>query len=150
LYQLTQKQGYWPRVLDIATNVRLKRAIRCCQLIGRKESDQLSASQIICPCIQAAEIFELGVDIPQLGIDQGKCDVLARECALKKKLIPPTRVAHYMSMGLKELSEGEMSKSSPDAAIFMESNENEVNRKIEQHFLMMKLKEIQFLNRFDI
>jgi tyrosyl-tRNA synthetase len=102
--------------------------------MGRKESDQLSASQIICPCMQAAEICELGVDIPQLGIDQRKCDVLARECALKKKLISRTSVAHHLLMGLKGLSEGEMSKSSPDAAIFMEDSEGEVNRKIRAAF----------------
>jgi tyrosyl-tRNA synthetase len=127
---ITKHEGYWPRVLDIATNTTLKRAMRCCQIMGRKEGDALSASQIIYPCMQVADIFELGVDIPQLGVDQRKCNMLAREYAPKKKMTPPTSVAHHMLMGLKGLSQGKMSKSIPDAAVFMEDSEEEVNRKI--------------------
>jgi tyrosyl-tRNA synthetase len=131
---ITKHEGYWPRVLDIATNTTLKRATRCCQIMGRKEGDALSASQIIYPCMQVADIFELGVDIPQLGVDQRKCNMLAREYAPKKKLTPPTSVAHHMLMGLKGLSQGKMSKSIPDAAVFMEDSEDEVNRKIRAAF----------------
>lgn len=38
--------------------------------MGRSESDSLSAAQIIYPCMQAADIFYLKVNIAQLGTDQ--------------------------------------------------------------------------------
>jgi tyrosyl-tRNA synthetase len=127
---ITKHEPYWPRVLDIATHTTLKRVNRCCQIMGRKEGDALSASQIIYPCMQVADIFELGVDIAQLGVDQRKCNMLARDYAGRVKLTPPTSVAHHMLMGLKGLAQGKMSKSIPDAAVFMEDSEEEVNRKI--------------------
>lgn len=126
---ITQSTTYWPRVLDILTHTTLARAKKCCQIMGRKETDALDASQIIYPCMQAADIFELGVDIPQLGIDQRKCNMLARDYAHKADIEPPTVLSHHMLIGLKN-PEIKMSKSIPDSAIFMEDSIEEVNRKI--------------------
>jgi tyrosyl-tRNA synthetase len=102
--------------------------------MGRQESESLSASQIIYPCMQVADIFELGVDLPQLGVDQRKCNMLARDYAKKVKIAAPTAVSHHMLMGLKGKSAGKMSKSIPDSAIFMEDSESEVERKIMSSF----------------
>lgn len=40
--------------------------------MGRKDSDELSAAQIMYPCMQCADIFFLKADICQLGMDQRK------------------------------------------------------------------------------
>jgi len=125
---------YWERVLDITTKTTYKRAIRCSQIMGRKEEDNLSVSQLLYPCMQCADIFELGVDVPQLGVDQRKCNMLAREYADKVGMVKPINLAHHMLMGLKGSKAGKMSKSIPDSAIFMEDDEQEVNRKIKAAF----------------
>lgn len=121
---------YWPRVLDITTQTTYKRAIRCSQIMGRKDEDNLSVSQLLYPCMQAADIFELGVNLAQLGKDQRKCNMLAREYAEKVHIDKPISGVHHMLMGLKGPKAGKMSKSIPDSAVFMEDSEEEVNRKI--------------------
>lgn len=125
---------YWERVLDITTKTTYKRAIRCSQIMGRRDDDNLDVSQLLYPCMQVADIFQLGIDIPQLGLDQRKCNMLAREYATKIGVPKPVNVAHHMLMGLKGSKAGKMSKSIPDSAIFMEDSESEVNRKISAAF----------------
>ena len=66
-------------VMDIARLNSLGRIQRCCTIMGRKETDDMSASQIFYPCMQAADVFFLRADICQLGIDQRKVNMLARE-----------------------------------------------------------------------
>lgn len=125
---------YWERVLEITTKTTYKRAIKCSQIMGRSDSDNLDVSQLLYPCMQAADIFEMNVDIPQLGLDQRKCNMLAREYAGKAGIPKPVSVAHHMLIGLKGPKAGKMSKSIPDSAIFMEDNEEDVKRKMNGAF----------------
>eukprot|EP01114_Cavostelium_apophysatum_P021578 TRINITY_DN7574_c0_g1_i1.p1 TRINITY_DN7574_c0_g1~~TRINITY_DN7574_c0_g1_i1.p1 ORF type:complete len:410 (+),score=117.89 TRINITY_DN7574_c0_g1_i1:36-1232(+) len=125
---------YWLRVMDIARRFNLARIKRCSQIMGRKESDDLSAAQIFYPCMQCADIFHLKADICQLGKDQRKVNMLAREyCKEVKIKFPPIILSHHMLMGLKEGQE-KMSKSDPESAIFMEDTEADVNLKIKRAF----------------
>ena len=55
---------YWQLVMDIARKNNLKRILRCCTIMGRSETDELSAAQIMYPCMQCADIFFLGVCSP--------------------------------------------------------------------------------------
>ena len=52
---------YWSLVMDIARRNNLKRVLRCTQIMGRSENDDLSAAQIFYPIMQAADIFFLKV-----------------------------------------------------------------------------------------
>ena len=70
---------YWLRVMDIARRFNVPRITRCCTIMGRKDGEELSAAQILYPCMQAADIFFLKADICQLGMDQRKVNMLARE-----------------------------------------------------------------------
>lgn len=63
---------YWTLVMDIAIKNNLKRIIRCSQIMGRNETDELAAAQIFYPVMQCADIFFLRADICQLGMDQRK------------------------------------------------------------------------------
>eukprot|EP00606_Chrysophyceae_sp_TOSAG23-5_P001043 GSChrysophyteH2.ASY1.ANO1.1678.1 assembled CDS len=127
-------EEYWSMVMDIARLNSLGRIQRCCTVMGRKETDDMSASQIFYPCMQAADVFFLRADICQLGIDQRKVNMLAREYAGdKKKKFKPIIVSHHMLSGLKEGQE-KMSKSDPDSAIFMEDSEADVKRKIKKAY----------------
>merc|ERR1712151_513337 len=98
--------------------------------MGRKE-DSLTAAQIVYPIMQCTDIFFLKADICQLGVDQRKVNMLAREyCDAAKKKIKPVILSHHMLMGLKAGQE-KMSKSDPDSAIFMEDTAEDVCRKIQ-------------------
>jgi tyrosyl-tRNA synthetase len=137
-------QDYWLRVIRIGMNNSVTRVIRTAQIMGRSEQDTLSAAQIFYPCMQASDIFELEVDIAQLGLDQRKVNMLAREVAPKLGLKKPIAVHHHMLMGLGQPPSGltgadaaiakKMSKSNPDSAIFMTDTVEEVNRKFKKAF----------------
>lgn len=125
---------YWPLVMDIATKNSLKRIIRCSQIMGRKESDDLAAAQIFYPCMQAADIFFLNADICQLGMDQRKVNMLAREyCDIVTGLKKPIILSHHMLPGLLKGQE-KMAKSDPKSAIFMDDTEEDVNLKIKKAY----------------
>eukprot|EP00195_Chlamydomonas_chlamydogama_P008917 CAMPEP_0202899462 /NCGR_PEP_ID=MMETSP1392-20130828/7688_1 /ASSEMBLY_ACC=CAM_ASM_000868 /TAXON_ID=225041 /ORGANISM="Chlamydomonas chlamydogama, Strain SAG 11-48b" /LENGTH=385 /DNA_ID=CAMNT_0049585645 /DNA_START=282 /DNA_END=1439 /DNA_ORIENTATION=- len=125
---------YWTLVMDIARKNSLKRITRCSQIMGRTESDDLTAAQIFYPCMQCADIFFLKADICQLGMDQRKVNVLAREyCDDIKRKLKPVILSHRMMPGLLEGQE-KMSKSDPNSAIFMEDSEQDVNSKIKKAF----------------
>jgi len=52
---------YWTLVMDVARRSTLARVRRCSQIMGREDSDDLSAAQIFYPCMQCADIFYLKV-----------------------------------------------------------------------------------------
>ncbi|XP_030524253.1 tyrosine--tRNA ligase 1, cytoplasmic isoform X1 [Rhodamnia argentea] len=130
----SRSHEYWPLVMDIARRNKLPRIMRCSQIMGRSEQDELSAAQIFYPCMQCADIFFLKADICQLGMDQRKVNVLAREyCDLIKRKNKPIILSHHMLPGLQQGQE-KMSKSDPSSSIFMEDDEAEVNVKIKKAY----------------
>jgi len=141
---------YWKKVMQVARNSTVKRIVRTGQIMGRKESDVQQASQILYPCMQAADIFHLEADICQLGMDQRKVNVLARELAPSLGLTKPVVVSHHMLMGLgeppKEQDEDrilklKMSKTNPDKAIFMNDSEDDIKRKVSKAYCPAKIVE---------
>ncbi|BCS82857.1 tyrosyl-tRNA synthetase [Cotonvirus japonicus] len=127
---------YFQRMMDVSINATLARTKRCCQIMGRAEGDNLSSSQIIYPCMQTADIFELvegGVDICQLGVDQRKVNMFALDYANSQKLKLPVILSHHMIMGLRG-PKHKMSKSDPLNAIFMEDTTQEIHDKISKAF----------------
>ncbi|PIA35589.1 hypothetical protein AQUCO_03500152v1 [Aquilegia coerulea] len=125
---------YWPLVMDIARRNKLPRIMRCSQIMGRSDQDELSAAQIFYPCMQCADVFFLKADICQLGMDQRKVNVLAREyCDDIKRKNKPIILSHHMLPGLQQGQE-KMSKSDPSSSIFMEDEEAEVNVKIKKAY----------------
>jgi len=78
----------------------------------------------------------LKADICQLGMDQRKVNMLAREyCdeATPKIKHKPVILSHHMLMGLKQ-GQAKMSKSDTGSAIFMEDTAEEVRIKIKGAF----------------
>jgi len=141
---LMQDRDYLKKVMQVATNTTIKRAIRCSQIMGRSESDSLKTSQIMYPCMQTADIFHLNVDLCQLGMDQRKVNVLAREVGQKLFGYKPVAIHHHMLMGLGQPPsnlEGmekamamKMSKTNPDTAIFMTDSEKIIAKKINKAY----------------
>ncbi|KAK9983543.1 hypothetical protein SO802_033068 [Lithocarpus litseifolius] len=125
---------YWPLVMDIARRNTVTRITRCGQIMGRSDKEELTAAQIFYPCMQCADVFFLKADICQLGMDQRKVNVLAREyCDDIKRKNKPIILSHHMLPGLQQGQE-KMSKSDPLSSIFMEDDEAEVNLKIKKAY----------------
>ncbi|MFO8016607.1 MAG: tyrosine--tRNA ligase [Candidatus Woesearchaeota archaeon] len=136
---------YWKIVMEVARNTTVKRILRCSQIMGRTESEAQQASQVLYPAMQCADIFYLKADICQLGMDQRKVNMLAREIGPKLGYWKPVVVSHHMLMGLGKPSSAEedpveraidmkMSKSKPDSAIFMTDTEEDINRKLNKAY----------------
>jgi len=150
--EFVNDQEYWKKVMQVARNSTVHRIIRCGQIMGRKEQEVLQASQILYPCMQAADIFHLKANICQLGLDQRKVNMLAREIGEKLGYWKPVCVHHHMLMGLGQpQAAGEhtidrvidlkMSKSKPDSAIFMTDSEEDIKRKIMKAYCPEKVSE---------
>ena len=138
---LVRQEGHWKTTIDIARASTVQRILRTSQIMGRKSTESLSAAQIIYPCMQAADIFHLKCDICQLGMDQRKVNILAREVGPKIGFWKPVVISHHMILGLGEpktnyadaddrLLDLKMSKSKPDTAIFMTDSAGDIKRKI--------------------
>jgi len=126
-------KDYWRRVIDIGRKNTVARMKKCCQIMGRQEGT-LSAAQILYPLMQCTDIFHLKADICQLGLDQRKVNMLAREyCDSIGRKLKPVILSHHMLSGLAK-GMGKMSKSNPDSAIFMEDTPEDVARKINAAF----------------
>lgn len=130
---------YWETVLKLSMNASIQRVMRCGQIMGREESTSNPAAQILYPLMQAADIHHLEADIAQLGLDQRKVNMLARDIFPKLGLKKPIALHHHMLLGLQfgqTDAEGvdrkiamKMSKSKPDTAIFMTDSSKDVKRK---------------------
>lgn len=120
---------YWPLALDVARRFNITRIKKCCQIMGRLEGS-LTAAQVMYPIMQCTDVFFLRADVCQLGVDQRKVNMLAREyCDAAGRKRKPIVLSHHMLYGLKAGQE-KMSKSDPDSAIFMEDSPEDVERKI--------------------
>lgn len=123
------QREYFELVNDISCYASLARIQRTVQIMGRAEGESLSLSQLIYPCMQTADVFMLGVDVCQLGLDQRKVNMLAIEFARDNGRESPVILSHHMLMGLKGNTK-KMSKSDPDSAIFIEDTKEDIVRKI--------------------
>merc|ERR1719277_1654181 len=128
---------YWGQALDIARKSTLARVKKCCQIMGRSE-DRLTAAQIMYPVMQSTDIFFLKADICQLGVDQRKVNMLARDyCDSAGKKDKPVILSHHMLYGLKA-GQAKMSKSNAESAVFMEDTPADVERKIRNAYCPTK------------
>ena len=125
-------EEYWKTVITIAKNHNLRRTIRALSIAGRKGTLKSPAAWVFYPSMQVADIFHLNVDICQLGKDQRRANMLAREIAPKIGRKKPVAVHHHMLMGLHARSKDEkMSKSEPTTCIYVHDSVEEIRRKIE-------------------
>lgn len=142
---MAKNPDYWKLVLQVGKSNALKRFVRTAEMMGRTESlDNLTGAHIIYSCMQVADIFMLGAQITQLGMDQRKVNMLAREVGPQLGFWKPVVVSHHMLQGLQKVQdhdEGDkisrtialkMSKSNPDSAIFMTDSTEDIKRKIEK------------------
>lgn len=145
---MAKNPEYWKLVVQVGKSNALKRFIRTAEMMGREESlEKLTGAHIIYSCMQVADIFMLGAKITQLGMDQRKVNMLAREVGQQLGYWKPVVVSHHMLRGLAKPVSNEqdalqrtielkMSKSKPDTAIFMTDTKEDVQRKINKAYCL--------------
>jgi|SRR3989344_3539150 len=135
---------YWDKTLRIAKEISLERNMRATTIMGRKQGEKLSMAQLFYPPMQITDVFHLGVDICQMGMDQRRANILAREIADKLRWKKPVAIHHPMLLGLQGIQKREndeetmiaskMSKSDPKSCIYMHDSYEELKKKINKAF----------------
>lgn len=161
-HEIYEDLEYWNLVLKIAKEVTITRAKRTLEIAGRDEVEARKVADLLYTPMQVADIFYLNVDICQLGMDQRKANVLAREIAPKLGYPKPICLHHHLLQGLMKppvwplgkeekkrlLSKIKMSKSIPETAIFIYDSPEEIRTKIRKAFCPPR--EIEFNPIIDI
>ncbi len=143
---LIEKTEYWETLLRISTQTTFNRVRRCLPIMGRVADtyEGLHVALFLYPLMQCADIFQLEVDITQLGLDQRNVNMLARELGPALGFWKPVAVHHHLLMGLQKAERMgydadtaidaqismKQSKSRPDSAIFIHDPPDEIRRKI--------------------
>ena len=145
---LVKNPEYWETFLKISKLVTVNRVKRAVTIMGRKEAEVKQFGFLVYPVMQVTDIFMLKADICQLGMDQRKVNMLAREIGPKLGFWKPVVVSHHLLMGLQkpqrmgyedsekldvEIS-SKMSKSKPMNAIFIHDSPELVEEKIKKAY----------------
>lgn len=145
---LLTRPTYVERMLRVGKELTLDRVTKSLTIAGRNEKDNLIFAQFFYPVMQVSDIFELDLDMVEMGMDQRRANVIAREVAHKLHWKVPVAVHHHMLLGLKGTKEGDnpeevmvaskMSKSDPTSAIYMHDSKEEIAAKIKGAFCPAK------------
>lgn len=146
--QLYDDLSYWAKTISVARNLTIARARRTLEIAGRKETEANYVSDFLYTPMQVADIFQLEVKICQLGIDQRKANVVAREIGQKLGFWKPVCVHHHLLQGLEKpaiwpipegkekeaLASAKMSKSQPQTCVFIYDSPEDIRTKIANAF----------------
>ena len=146
--EMVGSSDYWSRVVRVAKATSLARTRRAMSIMGRGEEEtNLDTSKLFYPSMQAADIFELPVDLAYGGLDQRRAHVLAREvahhygwpvpCAIHTPLLSSLKGGARMDP-VEGLVEGKMSKSDPASAILVTADREEIAARIASAFCPAK------------
>ncbi|OGS55726.1 MAG: tyrosine--tRNA ligase [Euryarchaeota archaeon RBG_19FT_COMBO_56_21] len=137
---LCDSSRYWERFIRIAKSSSMSRIRRAMTIMGRAEDEaEMDSSKMMYPPMQAADIFELGVDIALAGMDQRRAHMLARDAADKLAWKKPIAIhtpllVSLLGGGRMDPVEAKMSKSSPNSAIFLHDSPEDITRKMKNAF----------------
>jgi tyrosyl-tRNA synthetase len=146
--------GYWFKAIQIARSSTINRMKRALPIMGREmTADDVEAAFLWYPALQAADIFDLDLDVAASGLDQRKAHMLARDAAAKLGWKVPICVHTPLLPGLTEPKQkmeydedskistriaGKMSKSIPQSTITIHDSPEEIRDKIKGAFCLPK------------
>ncbi|MCE5296438.1 MAG: tyrosine--tRNA ligase [Euryarchaeota archaeon] len=131
---------YWEKVMKIGKVSSLTRVKRALTIMGRNEDEaEIDSSKTLYPLMQAADIFQMDVDVAYAGMDQRKAHMLAREAAERLKWKKAVAIHTPLISGLKggnrmDPLASKMSKSDPDSGILIHDSPEDIKRKIGKAF----------------
>ncbi len=156
---LAEKANYWERVIRVAKTTTAQRVMRALPILGRDlKTQDVEAATLFYPCMQAADIFEMSLDLACAGIDQRKAHVLAREAGEKLRWGKPVALHTPMLMGLAGIQGSEkgsydedpklssviaakMSKSKPENTILLHDSPELIEEKLRKAYCPPKIVE---------
>jgi tyrosyl-tRNA synthetase len=153
---ITEKVDYWEKVIRIAKSVSVKRTWRALPIMGRETNiTDIETAWVFYPCMQAADIFQMNLDVACSGIDQRKAHMLARDAAEKLRWKKPSCIHTPLLIGLqgpetteKKFDENaelnveissKMSKSVPQSSILVHDSPKEIAAKVKNAYCPPKV-----------
>ncbi len=155
--ELTGNKTYWEKVIRVGKSASITRIYRALPIMGRSmNSSDMEAASIIYPCMQAADIFQMELDVACAGMDQRKAHMLARDVADKLGRNKPVCIHTPLLAGLQDpqlRKDGEfdenkaldqkisskMSKSIAASSITIHDDDNQVKAKIKAAYCPPKV-----------
>jgi len=148
---LAKEIDYWEKVIRIAKTASLQRIWRALPIMGREMSmSDMETAWVYYPCMQAADIFHLKLDVACAGMDQRKAHMLARDAAERLQWQKPVCLHVPLLMGLQGLTKIEkqfdedkainlqisakMSKSLPESCIFVHDSPEQIREKVKNAY----------------
>lgn len=155
-----EQPEFWANTIKVAKATTISRMMRSTDIMGRMSGDSSNAATLFYPAMQAADIFQLEVNIAHAGTDQRNVHIVARDAAKDLGFKKPIAIHHHLIMGLKPLGDNDdpklkeiasgaksasglsyeeksslitalkMSKSKPDTAIFITDSPEDIRRKV--------------------
>ena len=140
--QLMDSGDYWARVLRCSKGATLPMVRKTFTIMGRDEaSSDHDLSKFYYPAMQAADIFELNIDVAIGGMDQRKAHMFMRDMASKWNWNKATCLHTPILSSLKasgvrmDSFDHKMSKSDPNGALLLHDTLEQVQKKMKKAYL---------------
>ena len=140
--ELMESGDYWATVLRCSRNMSLARVRRTFSIMGRGEdAADDDTSKFFYPAMQAADIFEMHIDIAIGGMDQRKAHMYMRDVAdrygwTKATCVHTPIISSLRASGARmESFDHKMSKSDPEGAVLLHDGPDELRGKLRKAFL---------------
>ncbi|MBF13961.1 MAG: tyrosine--tRNA ligase [Euryarchaeota archaeon] len=140
--QLMDSGDYWARVLRCSKGATLPMVRKTFTIMGRDEaSSDHDLSKFYYPAMQAADIFELDIDVAIGGMDQRKAHMFMRDMASKWNWKKATCIHTPILSSLKATGvrmdsfDHKMSKSDPNGALLLHDTLEQVQKKMKKAYL---------------
>jgi tyrosyl-tRNA synthetase len=155
--EMMNRFDYWFKALQVAKSSTINRMRRALPIMGREMTgEDVEAAFLWYPALQAADIFDLDLNVAASGLDQRKAHMLARDVAGKLGWRSPICVHTPLLPGLLETKQkmeydedehiaakisGKMSKSIPQSTITIHDSPEEIREKLKGAFCPAKILE---------
>jgi tyrosyl-tRNA synthetase len=148
---LAENIEYWEKVVKISKSASVQRIRRALPIMGRGLNlSDIESAWLLYPSMQAADIFQMDLDLACAGLEQRKAHMLARDSAEKLQWRKPCCIHTPLLMGLKGPAKDEgrfdederlnlqiaskMSKSIPSTCIFVHDSPQEIKAKLKNAY----------------
>ena len=139
---LMESGAYWARVLRCSKGATLSMVRKTFTIMGRDEaSSDHDLSKFYYPAMQAADIFEMDIDVALGGMDQRKAHMFMRDVASKYGWQKATCIHTPIISSLKasgkrmESFDHKMSKSDPGGALLIHDTPEQIRKKMRKAYI---------------
>ena len=137
-----ESPDYWARVLRCSKGATLAMVRKTFTIMGRDEaSSDHDLSKFYYPAMQAADIFEMDIDVAIGGMDQRKAHMFMRDVASKYGWEKATCLHTPIISSLKasgsrmESFDHKMSKSDPTGALLLHDTPEQIRKKMRKAYI---------------